>query len=122
MKPKATLYYDGECPFCRYYSNFVDLRKEIDITLKNARENLHDLKAFKHCNIHEGMIIVDAFGACYQGVEALHWIDNHLEDKSTSITLHHLFISNRSIASYLYKAIRLLRVLLLKMMGKKVNF
>lgn len=116
MNPRARLYYDEKCPFCKRYSDFVKLRKKIDITLLNAREHACDLKAYKACDINEGMIIVDETGACFQGLEALRWIDGYLREDGTAVKLHHHFVSSHKVSSILYKLIKIIRLLLLKLL------
>jgi predicted DCC family thiol-disulfide oxidoreductase YuxK len=42
-KKTIKLYYDGDCPFCKKYAIFVDMRKKFDIQLINAREAKEDI-------------------------------------------------------------------------------
>ena len=48
MLKKIKLYYDHECPFCKEYSKYVELRKTFDIEIINAREELEKINAFKN--------------------------------------------------------------------------
>mgnify|MGYP000558878913 CR=1 FL=1 len=43
LKQKITLYYDKQCPFCSKYANFLKLKENFEITLKDARENLSEI-------------------------------------------------------------------------------
>ena len=46
MLKKINLYYDDECPFCKEYSKFVELRKIFDINIINAREAIVKINRF----------------------------------------------------------------------------
>lgn len=73
------LYYDGECPFCRRYADYVRLRRKFNLTLKNAREEMEAIAAFRAqgFEINNGMILV-LEGKIYQGAEALAVLENTL--------------------------------------------
>jgi len=57
---KIVLYYDGECPICQKYQQYLDIRKKYDITIQNAREDLPYMTklAESGCDINQGMILV----------------------------------------------------------------
>lgn len=118
MKPKATLYYDGECPFCAKYSEFIELRKQIDITMKNAREHKSELNAYTECDINEGFIIINEIGDCYQGIDAIRWIDEYLKPEGTGAGLHHWLANLGRAGDIIYRIIRFTRKLLLRLLGR----
>ena len=46
-KKTINIYFDEECPFCRYYANYVKLKDNYDLHLFNARESLEKIKLFR---------------------------------------------------------------------------
>lgn len=122
MPPKidAALYYDGACPFCRRYADFVKLRQTIDLRLLDARTHKEALRALKPLDINEGMILCTD-GDCCQGEEAIVWLDGHLRRGSVSSWLHHRFTHSGRLRKPLYGAIKKLRHRLLKLLKKPVT-
>ena len=59
LKQKITLYYDKQCPFCSKYANFLKLKENFEITLKDARENQSEVSLFcGNLNINDGFIVI----------------------------------------------------------------
>lgn len=60
MKEKLILLYDGDCPICQNYRDYIELRKNYDIELLNARENIELTKELflKGYDINSGIILI----------------------------------------------------------------
>ena len=98
------LYYDGDCPFCRRYADYLRLRKKFNLTLKNARvepEAIAGLRSQGY-EINNGMILI-LEGKIYQGAEALAVLEEKL---------------NPALLRAIYPALKVLRRLILKLLDK----
>ncbi len=80
MMSTNTLYYDGECPFCARYADYVRLRESIDLNLVNAREAPEAIAAFraKGIDIDKGVILL-LEGQTYHGAEAIDALERALQ-------------------------------------------
>jgi len=56
---KIKLYYDDDCPFCKEYSKYIQLRQKYDVELLNARDCIDEIVLFKEkgMDINEGFIV-----------------------------------------------------------------
>ena len=87
MKQKITFYYDKQCPFCSKYANFLKLKENFEITLKDARENLDEISLIcGKLDINDGFIVVYE-NHCFQGSKALAFL-NSAVDKTTFLHIH----------------------------------
>ena len=118
LKQKITLYYDKECPFCSKYANFLKLKENFEITLKDARENLSEISlVFGNININDGFIVVYK-NECFQGAKALAFL-NSAVDKTTLLgKLHFFFRYDNLFSNLLYKLFFILRKIILFILGK----
>lgn len=118
MKQKLTLYYDKQCPFCSKYANFLKLKENFEITLKDARENLDEISLIcENLNINEGFIVVYK-NDCFQGARALAFL-NSAVDKTTILGKFHFFFRYDNLFSnLLYKLFFILRKIILFILGK----
>jgi len=125
MLKTIKLYYDKECPFCNEYSKYVELRKIYDIEIINAREELDKLNDFKDkgFDINHGMII-EYEGNIFQGSDAIKIIDNYIIKKGILDRLMSLFIHFPGFKSIIYPAVKIIRLIVLKLLGRntKINF
>jgi predicted DCC family thiol-disulfide oxidoreductase YuxK len=71
-RPRATLLYDGECPFCSRYADWVRLRQRYDIELLDARGQLERVRelAGRGYDINRGMILL-LEDRVYHGADAI---------------------------------------------------
>ena len=115
---KITLYYDKECPFCSKYANFLKLKENFKITLKDARENLDEISIVcGNLDINDGFIVVYK-NDCFQGAKALAFL-NSAVDKTTILGKLHFFFAYENIFSkVLYKILFILRKVILFILRK----
>ena len=115
---KITLYYDKQCPFCSKYANFLKLKENFEITLKDARQNLDEIALIcKNLNINDGFIVIYK-NECFQGAKALAFL-NSAVDKTTFLgKLHFLFRYDNSFSNLLYKLFFIWRKIILFILGK----
>lgn len=119
MKPKLTLYYDRECPFCNRYAAFLALKKSHELHLINARESLEKIRTnCPHLDINDGMILkVD--DRCIQGTKALAYLDTIILRNTLFGKLHRIWGFAPWLTLPLYRAIKRFRQIILFIMGKK---
>ena len=125
MLKKIKLYYDRECPFCKEYSKYVELRKTFDIEIINAREDLEKLNAFKNkgFDINDGMII-EHEGNIFQGSDAVKIIDNYILKKSGIDIFFSFIINLPGFKQIIYPLVKAVRIIILKSLGRstKINY
>lgn len=113
---KIELFYDKQCPFCKSYANYIKLNQNHELILLDARENLNDMEIFRKNGFHinDGFIIrIDDF-KLYQGADAIIFL-NKIANKNV------YFPNNRFFKDFVYPAIKLIRKLLLTIMGKDLD-
>ena len=71
-RPGLTLYYDGDCPICSRYRDYVAIRRDYELELCDAREHRVEIEdlARQGFDINTGMILVAPQGTL-QGYEAV---------------------------------------------------
>jgi hypothetical protein len=118
LKQKLTLYYDKQCPFCSKYANFLKLKKNFEITLKDAREKQSEISLVcENLNINDGFIVVYE-NNCFQGEKALAFL-NSAVDKDTFLgKLHFFFAYDNIFSKILYKVFFILRKIILFILRK----
>ena len=121
MKQKLTLYYDKQCPFCSKYANFLKLKENFEITLKDARENQSEISLVcENLNINDGFIVIYE-NNCFQGEKALEFL-NSAVDKTTFLgKLHFFFAYDNIFSKFLYKILFVLRKVILFILRKDSN-
>jgi len=100
---QLTIYYDGECPFCRNFVRLSKLKEEYDVYLYNLREEPGKVQSFltKGYNVNEGMIVVIE-DKIYHGHEAVYMI-SALSNKITWVgNIYYFLFSNKNITKFLY--------------------
>lgn len=115
MKQTITLLYDGECPICRQYKKYVELRKKYDIALKNAREEKETVRRLREegYDMNEGMILIIG-DDIYHGEQALLRIESLIRPgKFRGAALKRLSASPR-LTKAVYACMKGVRSLLLK--------
>ncbi|QKF59312.1 DCC1-like thiol-disulfide oxidoreductase family protein [Aliarcobacter lanthieri] len=113
-KEKIVIYYDEDCPLCKNYVNYLKLKDNYELILKNVREDNNDTKI----DINNGFI-VSYNNKFYQGSQALEFL-NSIVNKSTILgKLHFFFKYDNIFSKILYKTLFLLRKISLLLIGKK---
>ena len=119
MKQKLTVYYDKQCPFCKKYAHFLALKEQYDLELRDARAYLPEIHALcKDININDG-IIVSAEGKCLQGIDALKYLDRAIKKRGVLSRVHGIWNANKLLGGLLYHSIKVLRKIVLFVMGRK---
>jgi len=125
MLKKINLYYDDECPFCKEYSKFVELRKIFDINIINAREAIVKINTFreKGYDINDGMII-EFEDKIFQGSDAVKIIDKNISKKTFFDKFLSRLIRVSFFKIFLYPLAKFFRIIILKLLGKnpKINY
>lgn len=113
---KIELFYDKECPFCNYYANYIELKRNHDLILKNAREEEIQITEFKLLgfDINNGFIIKVDEVNFYQGADAIVFL-NKLAKKEF------FFPNNKFFRKLIYPSIKFFRKVVLLLTFKKVN-
>lgn len=107
---KAYLFYDGECPFCKQYSKFRELRECIDIELCDARENFLWKDVDSNLNLDDGIILLlEKDSTILQGVEALAYLDTICTFDGLFFKIQKFIFSNKFLASIVYAILKILR-------------
>jgi len=115
------LVYDGECPFCSAYVNYVRVQKSIGtFKLIDAREGgpiVNDIIE-RGFDLDEGMVLV-MNGQYYHGHDCI----NHLALLSTSSgvfnRINAFVFRSKTVSRLLYPVLRFGRNLVLRMLGRK---
>ena len=115
------LVYDGECPFCSAYVNYVRVQKSIGtFKLIDAREGgpIVDDIIERGFDLDEGMVLV-MNGQYYHGHDCI----NHLALLSTSSgvfnRINAFIFRSKTVSRLLYPVLRFGRNLVLRMLGRK---
>jgi len=122
---RVKFYYDGECPFCKEYSKYIELRKKYDIEILNARDNLEKIIEFraKGYDIDEGMILEVSPGKkLYHGADAAKVLDRMIEKKGVLDKFISMVVELKFFKSIVYPIVKFVRIVLLKLMGKQYRF
>jgi predicted DCC family thiol-disulfide oxidoreductase YuxK len=110
------VYYDKECPFCNNYAQVLQLKQNHTLRIVNARQSHNKIHAFKQkgFDINEGMIIEVNNNRIYQGADAIAFL-NQCASKPQ-------FIYDTNLFKYMiYPCIKLVRKLILWMLGKNTS-
>jgi len=87
MSPKLVFLYDGECPFCNYFSELLELRSGLPgLTIKNARDNLPEMKSLleKGYDLDNGAILLKGDEVLH-GAQAINWICSQITKPSDEL-------------------------------------
>ena len=118
MKQKLTLYYDKQCPFCSKYTNFLKLKENFELTLKDARENLSEISHIcPNLNINDGFTVVYE-NNCFQGAKALQFLNSAVDKDTLLGKLHFVFRYENILSKILYKILFILRKIILFILRK----
>lgn len=110
---KIELYYDKECPFCKYYANYIKLKEKNGLTLIDVREDIKSITTLKNkgFDINDGFIIQVDDTEFYQGSEAILYL-NKIATKKI------YFKDNIFFKHILYPFVKYLRKFVLMLLNK----
>lgn len=115
------LIYDGECPVCMAYSNAVDVDSEAASGIRriDARGNdaLVAQATAAGLDLDDGMVAVHN-GKLHHGADALHLMAMLAPRTGLRNRLNRLLFGSRSVARFVYPALRAGRNALLRLRGK----
>lgn len=112
VAPESEVYliYDGECPFCSRFADYMAIRSNIgELHMLDARDSCHPVvQDVKHrdYDLDEGMVLIigDRF---YYGGEAIHVLTMLSKTKGLYAKLNKLFFSDRHLSNVVYPFFKL---------------
>lgn len=115
----AWLVYDGECPLCRHYARYVEIRQNLGgLRLVNARDGgplVQEIRDLPH-NLQEGMAL-KLGGRYYLGADALYMLAWHSDRRGFCGRLNGLVFRSATAARLGYPLLKLGRRCLLRLKG-----
>lgn len=113
---KIEVFYDKECPFCSFYSKYLDIKENHTLILSNARENIKELEKLKikGFDIDQGFIVKIDDKKIYQGAQAIIFLNTLSKRKIC-------FANNTFFRKIVYPFIKLLRKVVLFILKKSVT-
>ena len=99
MTSNLTFIYDGECPFCNYFAELIELKSKIDnITIIDGRKNLKIINSLleKGYDLDKGAILLKE-DEIFHGAEAVNTICMQINNPSSNLLnlLSKIFKSNK---------------------------
>ena len=99
MRDKRLFIYDGECPFCNYFSQLLELKSSLPgIEVIDGRKNLSLLtQLYKQgYDLNKGAILISNEKIMH-GADAINWICSDIKEPSNSLLdlLRIIFTSNK---------------------------
>ncbi len=99
MTSNFTFIYDGECPFCNYFAELLEIKSKVNnIKILDARKNLSIIKSLleKGYDIDKGAILLKDDNI-FHGAEAINTICKEVKDPSSNLLkiLSSVFKSNK---------------------------
>lgn len=119
---KIILLYDGECPICQRYRDYVELRQKYNLQLYNAREHPELIKRLmnKGYDINAGMILI-VQEQIFHKQDVLVVLASMLESKGPADYILRKIMKTPLLMKVFYPFLFRLRWLLLKWRGKDVE-
>ena len=121
-KPELILYYDGDCPICNRYRDYVAIRQAYALDLRNAREYQKEIEELGRAgfDINSGMILVSPEGTL-QGAEVVVAMRALTRGRGLGDTLFRLLLKAPWLVRFGYPFARGLRHVLLKATGRSTR-
>ena len=121
MSDKSLFIYDGECPFCNYFAQLLELKSCLpDIQILDGRKNLALLSQLykQGYDLNKGAILISN-GDIMHGANAINWICSEINEPSDSLleVLRIIFSSNK-MTNFLFPFLLWGRRLSLTLKGK----
>lgn len=116
---KAWLIYDGECPLCKNYARYLDVRDAVgDLVLVNAREGgdmVQEVIDLSY-DLNEGMVL-KIHGRYYGGSDALHMLALLSGRRGFFSVANRILFTSPGTAWMMYPLLKLGRRIALKLRG-----
>ena len=99
MSERILFIYDGECPFCNYFAELLELKSSLpSIQILDGRKNLEHLTQLyqQGYDLNNGAILITN-GEVIHGADAINWICSELKEPNDSLLefLRIIFTSNK---------------------------
>ena len=99
MSDKSLFIYDGECPFCNYFAQLIELKSSLpDLEILDGRKNLPLLTQLfsQGYDLNKGAILLHDEKILH-GADAINWICAEIKNPSDSLleVLRIIFTSNK---------------------------
>tara|TARA_Y100000766_G_scaffold95806_1_gene81725 strand:- start:43 stop:444 length:402 start_codon:yes stop_codon:yes gene_type:complete len=99
MSDKSLFIYDGDCPFCNYFAQLLELKSSLpDFEILDGRKNLAQLTKLYNegYDLNKGAILI-INQKIFHGADAINWICNEIKEPSDSLleVLRIVFTSNK---------------------------
>ena len=111
------LIYDGECPLCRNYAQYLNLRQSVEeLILIDARQGgpiVDEIRNLPH-DLNDGMV-VKIGSSYYIGYKALNALALYSEDCGVFSKINRFVFSSSSVARLGYPMLTVARRLLLRL-------
>lgn len=122
VNKEIILLYDGECPICTRYREYVELRKKYNVQLYNAREHPDLIERLRKqgYNIDEGMILL-VDGQTFHKHEAIVMLERMTESKGWWDTALRKVMEVPFLMKICYPFLFFIRWVLLKWQRKKTK-
>jgi len=115
------LVYDGECPVCSSYVQYVRLKESAGkVTLVNARDGGPWVQRVHAAglDLDEGMVLIYG-GRFYHGADCIHMLALLSSQSGLFNRLNSVIFRNARLSALLYPALRFGRNSLLRVLGRK---
>jgi len=114
-----TLIYDGECPVCRSYSTYVQLRQRMGIRLLDARQSPELVSELKQrgYDLNQGMALIWE-SRVYLGKKALLMLNSLTFAKGVFDLPFRFLLRIPGAAAIIYPVCKFIRWILLRLLGK----
>lgn len=121
-KPELILYYDGDCPICSRYRDYVAIRRAYELELRDAREHPVEIAELGRAgyDINAGMILVSPDGTL-QGAEAVVAARGLTHGRGFGDALFRLLLRAPWLVKIGYPFARGLRHVLLRVTGRSTR-
>ena len=121
MSDKNLFIFDGECPFCNYFAQLLELKCSLsDFEIIDGRENLALLTKLYNqgYDLNKGAILINNENIMH-GADAISWICSEIKEPSDSLLelLRILFTSNKR-TNFLFPVLLWCRRFSLTLKGK----
>jgi len=84
IKDKVVFYFDGECPFCKYFAELVEIKSNLpNIKVVNAR--LYPSELPNNYDMDTSGACLKVKGELYTGAEAIKYICSRIKNPSNKL-------------------------------------